>query len=184
MGDQAASLIGLLLLVVLAVRSSAPAPDAGGAAPGQMTNSQIGTLAARAIRLTGAGHPVDRRMIVAMAEIESSRRPTARRWEARLGEASAGLMQVLPSTALWLWNMGYRDVEERPTEATLLRPWDSVYFGTAYARYLSRYKGQPRSAEWIVESYNGGPGNSNANTRRHLGRYQRARQKLVSEGFR
>ena len=180
-GDAHAAALVVALLVIAAAmpRSTDDSPVLTG---GRVTLAQIGALAARAIAETGAGWPVDRRMIAAMVEIESGRDPAARRFEAGLGESSLGLMQVLPSTARDLYGRGYQ-AAGYPTEALLLSPWGSIYFGTAYVRWLSRYAGRSRSAEWIVQSYNGGPGNSNAQTRNHWTKYQRARNRLVQEGF-
>ena len=90
-------------------------------------------------------------MIMAMVEIESARDPNASRFEAHRGESSLGLMQVLPSTARWLFgDMGYKRYQ--PTEANLRRPEISIYFGAAFVRWLSTYAGQDRSERWIVES--------------------------------
>ena len=53
-----------------------------------------------------------------------------------------------------------------------------MYFGAAYVNWLLSYRGQARSERWIVESYNGGPGNSNTQTRRHYRRYINAKSAL------
>lgn len=118
-------------------------------------------------------------MIAAMAQIESSYNPKAQRHEAHLGDSSWGLMQTLLGTAQWLYDdMGYRDFG-RPSEKTLTDGRTSLYFGMAYVDWLSRYKGIQRSEQWIVESYNGGPNNSNAQTRNHWAKYQRAKAQIM-----
>jgi soluble lytic murein transglycosylase-like protein len=117
-------------------------------------------------------------MVAAMVQIESGGNPLAVRPEVHLGDASVGLMQTLVRTAQWLWDdMGYR-ARPRPTAVTLLVGDVSLYFGAAYIHYLSRYAGVARNERWIVESYNGGPGKSNAQTARHFVKYQAARAAL------
>ncbi|HCI47268.1 MAG TPA: hypothetical protein DFI00_08235 [Rhodospirillaceae bacterium] len=138
-----------------------------------MTAEEVHTLADAVI--AGEGWQVDPCMIVAMAAIESNFRPDAYRFEPHLGEGSKGLLQVLPSTARWLFNdMGYR----RYSPDDLQRPVVSIYFGAAFVRWLSFYGNQRRSEQWIVESYNGGPGNSNSQTQNHWRKYQAAKEQL------
>lgn len=123
---------------------------------------------------------VDPLMLRAMAEIESSRKPWAFRFETHLGDVSTGLMQTLTTTAQWLWDdMGARAFD-RPTMTTLFRPEVSMYFGAAYVNWLRTYRGKAQSEQWIVESYNGGPGNSNSGTRNHWAKYQAAKQDIIA----
>ncbi len=113
---------------------------------------------------------VDPDLIARIAWIESSNREreadavrfntTALRFENHIGDASAGLMQTLVGTARWLAkDMGYTAFGVPTLDTLLSSPQASIYFGAAYLDYLSRYRGQARAEEWIVRSYNGGPGN-------------------------
>jgi soluble lytic murein transglycosylase-like protein len=118
-------------------------------------------------------------MIVVIASIESDFNPNAVRNEPRINDASTGLMQTLVSTAQWLWDdMGYRGFP-RPTAASLLDPATSIYFGGAYLSYLFGYKGVFRSEQFVVESYNGGPGNSNTQTRQYWQKYLDRKETLL-----
>ena len=123
---------------------------------------------------------VDPQMIVAMAKIESSFNPTAYRYEKHIDDASIGLMQTLVKTAQWLYDdMGYKSFG-RPSETDLYDPKTSLYFGMAYVNYLQNWKGRARSESWIVQSYNGGPNNSNHQTRNHWNKYQKAKRELYA----
>lgn len=138
-----------------------------------MTQQEVRQIAEAVI--AGEGWAVDPCMIVTMAYIESGFKPSASRFEPHLGEASAGLMQVLPSTAKWLHDdLGYR----RYSPNDLYNPVVSIYFGAAFVRWLSNYSGRARSEQWVVESYNGGPGNSNSGTRNHWSKYQAAKAQI------
>lgn len=118
-------------------------------------------------------------MVAAMAQIESSFNPYAERFEAHLNDSSYGLMQTMLNTALWLYNdMGYRAFG-RPTAQTLKDGRTSIYFGMAYINWLSRWNRIARSEEWIVESYNGGPNNSNSMTQNHLRKYRQAKAQII-----
>lgn len=121
-------------------------------------------------------------MIVTMAKIESNFNPLAIRFEPALGDASYGLMQTLHSTARWLADdMGYNHYGV-PSAADLFKQDISLYFGAAYVDYLSNWRGRARSEDWIVESYNGGPGNSNSGTKNHLRKYHKAKDELKVQG--
>lgn len=123
---------------------------------------------------------VDPVMIETMIKIESNNNPLAARYEAHLGEASLGLMQVLPSTARWLASdMGYTYYGRIFDTDRLLEPDVAVYFGAAFVDWLKNWKGQARSEQWIVESYNGGPNNSNSQTQNHWRKYQKAKEKIL-----
>jgi soluble lytic murein transglycosylase-like protein len=120
----------------------------------------------------------DPKMVAAMIQIESSGNPKAVRYEPHIRDVSVGLMQTLGGTARWLAeDMGYRAYGV-PSNEDLLDPEISIYFGAAYIEWLSTYKGQKRGVQWIVESYNGGPGNSNSQTRNHWNKYKAARMKV------
>ena len=90
------AVVGLVLIVMGGLLYVSRSKQDGEAPDGRLSLARIGELAARAIAATGAPSPVDKRMIAAMVEIESGRRPAARRYEAHLGESSLGLMQVTP----------------------------------------------------------------------------------------
>lgn len=121
---------------------------------------------------------VSPKMIVRIAWIESGFNPSALRFEVRLGDASAGLMQTLLSTAKWLArDMGY-SAFGLPTLDSLLQAQTSIYFGAAYLEYLSRWRGERRSEEWIVRSYNGGPGHSRDATDEYWRRYLNAKERF------
>lgn len=121
---------------------------------------------------------VDPKMIAAMIQIESSGNPNAVRYEHHLRDVSVGLMQTLGSTARWLAEeMGYTAYGV-PSNDDLLDPEKSIYFGAAYVEWLSNYGGKKRGVQWIVESYNGGPGNSNSQTKNHWNKYKAARMKV------
>ena len=123
---------------------------------------------------------VDPIMIQAMIKIESNNNPLAARYEPHLGEASLGLMQVLPSTAKWLASdMGYTYYGRIIKDDQLLEPEIAVYFGAAFVDWLKTWKGKTRSEQWIVESYNGGPNNSNSQTQNHWRKYQEAKAKIL-----
>jgi soluble lytic murein transglycosylase-like protein len=124
------------------------------------------------------GFNVDPKMVVAMIQIESAGNPAAVRYEPHLRDVSVGLMQTLGGTARWLAEeMGY-NAYGVPSNQDLINPEISIYFGAAYIHWLSTYKGQNRGVKWIVESYNGGPGQSNSQTRNHWNKYKAARMKV------
>lgn len=138
-----------------------------------LSEDQVRALARKVV--SDHGFNADPEMLVAMAKIESSLNPMAIRYEPLLNDASIGLMQTLLSTADWLYrDMGYK-AKGDPDLQDLLEPEVSMYFGAAYVNWLSRYKGQSRSEEWIVMSYNGGPGADNGQTRNHLAKYLQAK---------
>ena len=103
--------------------------------------------------------------------------PQAHRYEAALGDTSAGLMQTLSRTANWLYSLEYN----RYGIGNLQSLYDaetSMYFGCAYLDYLSRYKGQQRSLEFIVQSYNAGPGHPSA---AYLAKFNQAYLTIIGE---
>ena len=131
---------------------------------GVLTKAEVRLLAARLIARHGLRADAD--VAASLAMIESSGNPQATRYEPyipHLGRAdySTGLMQVLVSTAQWLADdMGYRAYGPTPTGAAMLDPETGMYYGLAYLDYLARYRGGGHSLDWIVQSYNAGPGNS------------------------
>lgn len=124
------------------------------------------------------GLNVDPEMIAAMVKIESSFNPKAYRFERHLNDASYGLMQTMLKTAQWMYDIGYK-AYARPTGTDLYDGNKSIYFGMAYVDYLSKYKKKARDEKWIVESYNGGPGNSNSGTKNHLRKYYEAKEDIA-----
>ncbi len=130
-------------------------------------------------RLSG----VDPIMVQAMIQIESNYNPVAMRWEEHKGEASIGLMQILPSTARWLAkDMGYslHGREIKPDD--LLNPEINIYIGASFIKWLSTYKGVRRSEKWIVQSYNGGPNRENSQTLNHYQKYLKAKAEIEKGG--
>ncbi|WP_299394644.1 lytic transglycosylase domain-containing protein [Pelagibius sp.] len=119
---------------------------------------------------------VDPKMAIRIAYIESSFNPSAIRYEPHLGDASIGLMQTLLGTARWLEvDMGHNSHTASTT--SLLDAQVSMYFGCAYLHWLRRWRGSTRSDEWVVRSYNGGPGHGKA-TDDYWRKYREAREKL------
>ena len=145
--------------------------------PDQMTKQEVYNLA---FVLTRNNYPnVDPVMLTAMAEIESAYKPNAYRYESHINDASYGLMQTLYSTAKWLHDeMGYRAYTLTNPDQ-LFDPAVSMYFGGAYVDYLRKWNGKIRSEQWIVESYNGGPNNSNSQTRNHWNKYKIAKEGVL-----
>ena len=162
------------ILAALAVLAAALSTASAGA--GRLSRERVRALAEEVV---ARDFPrVDPLMLQAMAEIESSRNRLAIRVEPHLGDASIGLMQTLVGTAQWLArDMGARRFGD-PSMEDLLRPEVSMYFGAAYVNWLSTWRGRSRDEEWIVMSYNGGPGADNRQTRRHLARYKAAKIEL------
>lgn len=143
----------------------------------RLTIEQVRDLANEAVRRDSLRF--DPIILRAMAEIESDRNPMAMRAEPQIGDASIGLMQTLINTAKWLYeDMGARKFGE-PTPERLFNPEVSMYFAGQYVNWLSRYRGQNRSEEWIVMSYNGGPNADNPQTRNHLRKYYEAKERLL-----
>ena len=122
---------------------------------------------------------VDPAMIVRIAWIESGFNPSAVRFEPAIGDASSGLMQTLVGTARWLaQDMGYTAFGAPTMDALIRSPQMSIYFGAAYLDYLSRYAGRSRGEEWIVRSYNGGPGHSQGATDNYWRKYLAAKERF------
>ncbi len=125
---------------------------------------------------------VDIRMVMAMVQIESAfdryaerREPHIRNQYTSAGDFSYGLMQPLYTTALWLTReMGFTAFKIDGPGA-LYDPATNIYIGCAYISWLSRWKGKRRSEDWIVKSYNGGPGADNGQVRTHLAKYHAAK---------
>lgn len=125
-------------------------------------------------------------MLTAMAVVESGDkdRPQegvdrfATRFEPHLPDTSTGIMQTLVGTAQWLHEIGYQ-AKPAPTLTRLYDPYSSMYYGAAYVDWLSRYGGRARGANWIIQSYNAGPGNTAG---AYLRKYVTARANLERLG--
>jgi len=140
---------------------------------GVMQGAQVYQLVKQVI--ARHGFSVSPKMVFRIAWIESHFDPSASRYEPHLNDASSGLMQTLLGTARWLArDMGYT-AYGMPDMADLMHPEKSIYFGCAYLQWLSNYRGKRRSEEWIVRSYNGGPGNLNTQTAQYWEKYEQAK---------
>lgn len=136
-----------------------PAPASKPQPPGQQWPRQLSRRDAIAIADVIDAHygnviseRYGRFFIPAMIYIESSGDADAERYESHLGEASVGLMQILPSTAADV----RRNFSAYPFD--LYDPEANVYHGYGYVVMLSNHRGVGRSPEWVVRAYNGGPG--------------------------
>ncbi|RKQ73112.1 transglycosylase SLT domain-containing protein [Oceanibaculum indicum] len=168
---QIAVLAGLAGLFAVLSKKTLALPGAA------LPPGSVGALAVETVNRYFGGR-IDPMILAAMAKIESGNNPLALRFEPHLPDYSVGLMQTLVGTAQWLWrDMGYRALPE-PDAASLTDAATSMYFGAAYVDWLSNYRGVRRSEQWIVESYNGGPGNSNSQTRNHWQKYLAAKAAL------
>ncbi|XP_020586367.1 uncharacterized protein LOC110028733 isoform X2 [Phalaenopsis equestris] len=95
-------------------------------------------------------------MLCALAEILSDRQLLRESYDKKLKENKIGIMQVAQSTAEWLAReMGYRKYTAED-ESLLYRPFENLYFGAAYVKWLSNYDGKQRSEEYVVRAYKGG----------------------------
>lgn len=158
---------GLAGLMAVVSRQTLAMPGAG------LDEARIRALAAQTVSQNGWS--VDPEMLVAMASIESNFNPMAMRFEPHIGDASIGLMQTLLSTARWLaTDMNYTAYGV-PSLSDLMKPEISMYFGGAYVNWLRTWKGITHDEQWIVMSYNGGPGADNNQTRNHWAKYYKAR---------
>ena len=144
---------------------------------GQAWNAATVRLTAAKLR-TLHNLNADPMMVAAMVKIESRYNASAKRYEAHLNDSSYGLMQTMLKTAQWLHGLGYKG-KDYPTAKTLVDGETSLYFGMAYIDYLAKYKGKARDERWIVESYNGGPGNSNKQTQTHYAKYLQAKTEVA-----
>lgn len=149
---------------------------AAGAAGGVLSLREVRALAEGTVAAFAFDVPAD--LVVRIAWIESHFNPSAIRYEAHIGDASAGLMQTLLGTAQWLArDMGYSAFGV-PDLARLLEPQASLYFGAAYLDYLRTWRGQRRSDEWIVRHYNTGPGASDALGEPYWQKYLAAKKEI------
>lgn len=160
-----AGLVGLVYLLQKEVSASA-----------KLTVSQIKRLAEQEAHYFG----LDPKMVRAIIQIESSGDPSAFRFELHLMDMSMGLMQTLGGTVKWLANeMGYTRYgkwgDGGLSHSSLYDPEISIYFGCAYLKWLSTYRGQDRSTEFIVRGYNGGQDGINRSaTEYYWTKYQKA----------
>ena len=99
------------------------------------------------------GVPLDD--VLAYCQIESSFNPRAYRWEAHLGEASYGLMQVLESTA--------RDRGLMGGPSDLYQPEIGLAIGCAHVIWTRDFlasRGAPSDPLSVALAYNAGVGNA------------------------
>lgn len=173
MARDAAALIALLAGGFALLHRRALAGDANA-----LTEDQVRAFASGTLGLIDNPR-VDEDMIVRIAWIESAFDASAVRPEPQINDASAGLMQTLVGTADWLASqMGYTAFGKRASLQKLMGPQASIYYGAAYLDYLSDYAGQRRSEEFMVRSYNGGPGNFNDDTAEYWRRYLEAKARF------
>lgn len=93
------------------------------------------------------GYQVSENLIKAIIATESSWDEKARIYESKLGEASVGLMQVLPSTAKKVLN------NPNLTEAQLFAPATNIQAGAAYLAQLQKKYARP---DQLYAAYNAG----------------------------
>ena len=152
---------------------------------GRMSVKDVKALAQRLI--DAYGFNVSANVAAAVAIVESGSvgnpllgcDPHAFRSEPQITDQSTGIMQVLTGTAQWLAkSQGYKAYGV-PSMNDLYTPSIGMYFGLAYLDYLSRYGGAKRSTEWMVQSYNAGPGHAQA---AYLAKFQKALQWVQLSG--
>lgn len=134
---------------VIPLPNSDPATGAGASVSGP-----AGILAlVRQINDAEFGGAFDPAFIMGIIATESSYDPAAYRWEAALGEASWGLMQVLESTA--------RDRGLVGPPEQMFDPATGIRFGLRQLQWISGYLaqriGQPSRLQ-ILSAYNAGVG--------------------------
>lgn len=93
-------------------------------------------------------YSVNIHLIRAVIQQESNWDVNARLWEPSKNEASAGLMQVLPSTANWILGTTL-------TEAQLYDPNTNIDAGVKYLSYLQGRYGQAGMDD-VIAAYNAG----------------------------
>jgi soluble lytic murein transglycosylase-like protein len=144
----AALAAGVLAWVTLA-RSAAAGPPADPPADGILGL----VIAINEHEFSGWFDPVD---VMAIIDIESGFNPNAVRTEARLNDASRGLMQILLSTA--------RDRGFSGDPARLLDPEINIRYGMRQLKwswdYLYTRKGGALARDLWIGSYNAGVGNA------------------------
>jgi hypothetical protein len=148
-----------------------PAPVVQGVEPVNISKdwlnrSEIYSLAQKIINRERWAGRVDARLAAAICMVESSGEVAALGDRKITKGPANGLMQVLVDTGEWLQDdMGYDRYAyaDCRTDARA-----GMYFGCAYLHWLSRWNGKARARNWIIESYNGGPNNSNGQTRQYL----------------
>lgn len=176
---QVIALLGLGTMIFALSRAAAAAPSS------IKTPQDVHELAA--ILINRHGFNVSPCMATAIAIIESGdiNNPAngfnvyASRYEPGIGDVSTGLMQTLSQTALWLSTIGYT-AYGTPDAAKLYNPEVSLYFGLAYLDWLSRYRNTSRPEDWVVQSYNAGPGHSSS---QYLAKYFKAKVWLRNAGL-
>ena len=144
-------------------------------ADGRLSKEGVRAIIETTVRREGWARSVPIERALKIAWVESHFDPVAHRYEAHIDDASTGLMQTLHGTARWLQtDMGYRRFDA-PDKFALFDPEVSVYFGCAYLDWLANYRNVTRSEDWVVQSYNSGPGNTSL---AYLTKFRRAAAEL------
>lgn len=92
------------------------------------------------------GEDIDYRLVLAVIKAESEFDESA-----VSNKGAVGLMQLLPSTAEWLWSQNY---DSELTEEMLYSPEINIELGIAYLKYLlDRFE-----LEYALAAYNAGEG--------------------------
>ena len=139
-----------LLIGIVAAASKAAAQTA------RLTFEEVERLAEITVERDNL-QPRIKTMLQVIVEIESDRNPLAMRVEPHIGDASIGIAQTLLGTATWLYEKMGAVRFGKPTAAKLMNPEISMYFAGQYLQWLANYRREPRSEEFIVRAYNGGP---------------------------
>lgn len=118
--------------------------------------------------------------VLAYCEVESGFNPRAYRWEAHLGEASYGLMQVLESTA--------RDRGLIGGPALLYEPEIGLAIGCAHVVWTREFlasRGAPSDPVSVALAYNAGVGNAlrGRTVRAYGDKWQSARARYAGFGY-
>lgn len=153
------------------------APVSSTSTSGNYSASDLLSLAQQTLAEMGITD-ITPQMAAAIALNESSGNPGATRTEPS-GVTSYGLMQVLSTTAAWLYSIGYNAIAATP--ANLLTPEGSMYFGCAYLHWLRNYDSTTQSDAFVVAAYNGGPGGaSNPGPQNYLAAWE---QNMSNNGW-
>jgi hypothetical protein len=100
-------------------------------------------------------------------------------YTARELSTSYGIGQVMLQSAIELYRRGYRSYGY-PSPNNLKNPETGLYFMLAAQADIVKRSGN-RSEAFVVQSYNGGIGASNAQTQNHLAKYNVSKARLTSE---
>ncbi|CAM6011793.1 unnamed protein product [Sphagnum balticum] len=131
-----------------------------------LTTTELKAIAEITVARHFADRGVSSVMLRNIAEVSSKRRLYG-------ADGKSGIMQTSYPTVVWLYkDMGYKKCKLRSPE-DLWSPFVAMYFGAAYVCWLSTYQGRPRTDEFVVKAYHGGPnGVDNPAAIRFWHRYQ------------